>query len=90
MESPIYIVTFIQHTGKDEITRYFFNENDARKYIRFLGNAIENRQKATDVGVHFESGKENIHKLLNNMPMNSYTSFKTPKDTFSITLARAK
>jgi len=87
---PVYIVTFIQHTGKDEATKYFFDETDARRYISMLDRVITEKQNVRDVDLHYDSGRQNLHDLLKDIPMNTYTSFKTPKDTFSVTLARAK
>ena len=86
---PVYIVIFIHHSGRDEATKYFFTENEARKYINFLALAIRKKQKIEDVDVHYENGSQNLYKLLKDMPLNTYTSFQTPGDTFSITLAKS-
>ena len=84
----VYVVIYIQHSGKDQATRYFFTEERARDYIRALSRVIVEQQNVREVDVHHENGKRNLFSLLDNMPVNTYTSFQTNTDTFSITLGK--
>ena len=86
---PVYVVIFLQHTGRiDEATKYFYDEDVARKYIASLNRAISQRYNVENVDVHYKYGMQNLNKLLKDMPLNTFTSFRTPTDTFSITLAK--
>ena len=84
----VYVVIYIQHSGKDQATRYFFTEERARDYIRALSRVIVEQQNVREVDVHHENGKRNLFSLLDNIPVNTYTSFQTNTDTFSITLGK--
>ena len=85
---PVYILTYIQHSGKDEQVTYGLDEHEMRRYIDAFRRAIERQQHVEYVDVHYESGKQNLKTLLTNMPMNTYTSFRTPTDTFSFALIK--
>ena len=83
---------------------YFANEEGARKYIEALGKAISMKSGVKNVQVHYnestvketgkelsvqrDSGKQDLQTLLRKLPLNTYTSFRTPQDTFSMTLAK--
>ena len=90
----VYIVTYFQHLRgddvKDEATKYFFEEDQARRYLFAIARAIEKQQGVEEVDVHYDSGKKNMFKLLEKLPVNNYTSFRTPEDTFSVTLAKTR
>ena len=93
-----YLVVFIQHTGDDDVVKIFDTEKEARKYILALGIVIARKEKLPgkvntfgypdQVDVHYKSGKMSLEKLVAGIPVNSYTSFETPQDRFSITLVR--
>ena len=87
-----YLVIFIQHTGDDDVVKIFDTEKEARKYIRTLGIVIARKENMESdkytVEVHYKSGRMPLEKLVAGIPVNSYTSFETPQDRFSITLAR--
>ena len=93
-----YLVVFIQHTGDDDVVKIFDTEKEARKYIRALGIVIARKENLPgqvntfgypdQVDVHYKSGRMSLEKLVAGIPVNSYTSFETPQDRFSITLTR--
>jgi len=87
--TPVFVVSYIQHSGVDEGTKAFLNEDVARRYISGLGRAVVEKQKVEEVDVHYNAGKKNLMKLLQNIPVNTYVNFRTPKDEFSVTFSRA-
>ena len=87
--TPVYTVSFIQHSGKDEAAKAFLREEDARRYISALGRAIVQKQGVENVDVHYGAGQKNLLPLLEKLPVNTYVNFRTPSDEFSVTLARS-
>ena len=84
----VYVVTYIQHSGKDENSKVFFDEKLARRYIDALGRALVMKHNSDKVEVHYNNGVENLHVLLEKLPVNTYVNFRTPTDEYSITLAK--
>lgn len=82
---PVYIVTYIQHTGKDDGSKYFLSEKEAKSYIKGLARAIYQRENTSKVDVHDKMGEQNLFTVLEELPINNYVSFRTPKNTYSVT-----
>ena len=85
---PVYVVTYIQHSGTDENSKVFFEERDARRYISALARAISMKHNSEKVEVHYDNGVESIHRLLEKLPLNTYVNFRTPTDEYSVTLSK--
>ena len=83
----VFIVTYIQHSGKDYASNLFLTESEARRYISALGRAIKMRTGADKVEVHFDGGLQRLDAVLD-VPVNTYVNFRTPTDEYSITLAK--
>ena len=83
----VFIVTYIQHSGKDYSSNLFLTESEARRYISALGRAIKMRTGADKVEVHFDGGLQRLDAVLD-VPVNTYVNFRTPTDEYSITLAK--
>lgn len=86
--TPVYLVSYIQHSGHDSDNRLFFSEADARKYIEALGKAVELKDKPDMVEVHYGFGLRPLKSLLSNLPMNTYVNFRTPTQEYSVTLSK--
>jgi hypothetical protein len=87
--TPIFVVSYIQHSGKDQDARAFLTENAARKYIDGLRRAIQLTQKVENVELHFDMGEKDLKQVLEKLPLNTYVNFRTPTDEFSVTFSRA-
>lgn len=87
--TPVFVVSYIQHSGKDEAARAFLSEKVARDYIAGLARAIAQKQGVEQVDVHYGMGKKNLKTLLEKLPVNTYVNFRTPTDEFSVTFSRA-
>ena len=83
----VYVVIYIQHSGEDHSATAFFKESDARKYIKALKTVISNADKTDTAEVHYNNGVESLNEILD-LPLNSYVSFRTPSNEYSITLAK--
>lgn len=88
-QDTVFLVTYIQHDGEDEESRAFFKIEEARKYIKALTTALISRH-GNFVTVHNHKGKMNVYPLLTQIPLDTYTNFKTEDGKeFSLTLSRA-
>ena len=86
--TPVFVVSYIQHSSKDEAARAFLKESDARKYITALGKAIVQKYAVQEANVHYGQGSFKILNLLLDMPLNTFTNFRTPQDEFSVTFIK--
>ncbi len=86
--TPVFLVTYIQHSSKDEAARAFLKESDARKYLTALAKSIMAKFAVEDADVHYGQGSQKILNLLLDMPTNTFTNFRTPKDEFSVTFLK--
>ena len=86
----IYLVSYTQGDGDslDEEARYFTSEAEAKHYLIGLARAISLKEGVEEVETHYNGGVKNLVNILENMPVNTYVSFRTPK-TFVITFAKA-
>ena len=85
--TPIFIVSFIQHSGVDSDAKAFISESIARKYLRSLAIVLSQKQGDT-VDLHYKGGKSTVYEVLNDIPLDTYVNFRTPNDEFSVTLAK--
>ena len=86
--TPVFVVSYIHHSSKDDAARAFLKESDARKYITALGKAIVQKYGVQEADVHYGQGSVKILDLLLDMPLNTFTNFRTLQDEFSVTFIK--
>ena len=86
--TPVYIVSYIQHSGSDHYASAFLSESVSRKYAISLAKAIGQKQGTDHVELHHNGGVQTIYKVIHELPLNNYVNFRTPTHEYYITLAK--
>ena len=86
----VFIVSYICKNNKDrdEGSRLFLKENDAEKYVSFLGKAFCSRYNCEEVTLYNNQGKNTIPNILKNLSPNFSVNFRTSDHEFCVTFLK--